>query len=131
MNNHRSPLPLLCLFACLTALALLFTACAHTPNWQTAASKSIHTSVIVADEFLQYEQAHRATLGPKITAIADDIRTKMPDLVRNARAALAAYESATSPGAKTLAQGAVDDALGQLAALQQTATVTLTAARQH
>ena len=107
------------------AASLLLAGCAATPTWQDAARKSVHSAVLLADGFLNYELVNRATLDPKITAAADRIRVEMPPAVHNLRAALDAYDANPSP----TTQAAVQSGLGVLQALADVAAAALAQAQ--
>lgn len=88
----------------LCALLLTSPGCVTTPTWDDAARKSLHSSVVVANEFLKFEAAHRSELPAGVSEAADEIRVAMPTLVRQARAALDAYDTTKSATDQALAQ---------------------------
>ncbi len=93
----------------LPLLALWLSGCAttNTDTWADATRKTVHSAVLVVDQFLIYETAHRATIGTNVTAIADQMRDAVPPLVRTIRAGLDAYDLLATPALQTQVNGQV------------------------
>lgn len=50
--------------------------------------------------FLAWEHANRATVGPEVTALADDLRVQFPAYLQSAGAVLKAYKLNRTPEGK-------------------------------
>lgn len=57
------------------------------------AEQSISTAWNVVNTFVEFELAHRSSVGPDVTAIADTIRREAPDKFRLARSLMASYKN--------------------------------------
>ena len=98
------------LTCCLSAALLLgAVGCSSLikESWSDSTRKTVHSAVVVVDQFLIYEMNNRVAVGTNVTAVADTLRRTVPPLVITIRGGLDTYDKIASPALKAKVEGDV------------------------